>query len=66
MPLTPWREIVTPHPDVASGRYQQAEFAVNLAEVTGEIAEPEYQDPTEFFARTYLTEGMPATPRYFH
>lgn len=58
MPLTPWREIVTPHPDVASGRYQQAEFAVNLAEVTGETAEPEYQDPTEFFARTYLTEGM--------
>ena len=37
---------------------QQTEFAVNLAEVTGEIAEPEYQDPTEFFARTYLTEGM--------
>ncbi|MHC5863100.1 Swt1 family HEPN domain-containing protein, partial [Nostoc sp.] len=25
--LKPWREIVTPHPDVASGRYQQAEFA---------------------------------------
>lgn len=58
MPLIPWREIVTPHPDVASGHYQQTEFAVNLAEVTGEIAEPEYQDPTEFFARTYLTEGM--------
>ena len=25
--LKPWREIVTRHPDVASGRYQQAEFA---------------------------------------
>src|SRR5436853_273646 len=25
--LKPWREIVTPHTDVASGRYQQAEFA---------------------------------------
>src|SRR5690606_29446519 len=25
--LKPWREVVTPHPDVASGRYQQAEFA---------------------------------------
>ena len=58
MPLTPWREIVTPHPDVATGRYQQTEFAVNLADVTAKTAEPEYQDPTEFFARTYLTEGM--------
>jgi hypothetical protein len=26
----PWREVVTPHPDVASGRYQQAEFAADL------------------------------------
>jgi len=25
--LKPWREIVTPHEDVAGGRYQQAEFA---------------------------------------
>ena len=28
--LKPWREVVTPHPDVASGRYQQAEFAADL------------------------------------
>jgi hypothetical protein len=28
--LKPWREIVTPHADVASGRYQQAEFAADL------------------------------------
>jgi nucleotide-binding universal stress UspA family protein len=27
--LRPWREVVTPHQDVASGRYQQAEFAAN-------------------------------------
>ncbi len=57
--LRPWREIVTPHPDVASGRYQQAEFAADLAAVhyrtTGES---EYLDPEEFFRRTYLTEGL--------
>ena len=58
MPLTPWREIVTPHPDVATGRYHQAEFAANLSEVVASKAEPEYQDPIEFFARTYLTVGM--------
>ena len=31
--LKPWREVVTPHPDVASGRYQQAEFAADLWQV---------------------------------
>ena len=33
MGLRPWREIVTPQPDVASGRYQLAEFAADLAQV---------------------------------
>ena len=58
MALTPWRDIVTPHPDVAAGRYHQAEFAADLAAVVAGNAAPEYQDPKEFFARTYLTEGM--------
>ena len=58
MPLTPWREIVTPHPDIARGRFHQAEFAANLGEVIAGNADAEYQDPIEFFARTYLTEGM--------
>ena len=31
--LKPWREIVTPHQDVASGRYQQAEFAADIWQV---------------------------------
>jgi len=58
--LKPWREIVTPHPDVASGRYQQAEFAADLAAVYYEdtLAASEYRDPVEFFKRTYLTEGL--------
>lgn len=56
--LRPWREIVTPHPDVASGRYQQAEFAADLSQVHRGSGVPEYQDPKEFFNRTYLTEGL--------
>ena len=28
--MTPWREIATPHADVASGKYVQAEFAADL------------------------------------
>ena len=58
MALIPWREVVTPHPDVAAGRYNQTEFAADLAAVLAGNADPEYQDPKEFFARTYLTEGM--------
>src|SRR5690606_32777006 len=56
--LKPWREIVTPHPDVASGRYRQAEFAADLAQVHRGEGAPEYRDPREFFRRTFLTEGL--------
>lgn len=56
--LRSWREIVTPHPDVASGRYQQAEFAADLWQVYLGEGSDEYKDPTEFFRRTFLTEGL--------
>ncbi len=56
--LKPWREIVTPHPDVASGRYQQAEFAADLWQVHLGEGTDEYRDPVEFFRRTYLTESL--------
>ena len=56
--LKPWREVVTPHRDVASGRYQQAEFAADLAQVARGEGESEYRDPEEFFRRTYLTQGL--------
>jgi predicted AAA+ superfamily ATPase len=56
--LRPWRMVVKPHPDVASGRYNQAEFAADLAQVVQGKADPEYGDPKEFFRRTYLTEGL--------
>jgi len=58
MSLKPWRDVITPHRDVASGRYRQAEFAADLAQVLAGRAEPEYQDPAEFYQRTYITEGM--------
>lgn len=56
--LKPWREVVTPHKDVASGRYQQAEFAADLWQVhLGEGSE-EYRKPIEFFRRTFLTDSL--------
>ena len=56
--LKPWREIVTPHKDVASGRYQQAEFAADLWQVHLGEGTDEYKNPVEFFRRTYLTESL--------
>jgi predicted AAA+ superfamily ATPase len=56
--LKPWREIVTPHVDVASGRYQQAEFAADLWQVHLGEGSDEYKKPQEFFRRTYLTESL--------
>lgn len=56
--LKPWREIVTPHQDVASGRYQEAEFCADLWQVFKDEGSDEYRIPTEFFRRTYLTQGL--------
>ncbi len=56
--LKPWREVVTPHRDVASGRYQQAEFAADLWQVHLGEGSDEYKHPAEFYRRTYLTESL--------
>ena len=56
--LKPWREIIVPHPDVASGNYAQAEFAADLWQVYLGEGGPEYRTPSEFFRRTYITESL--------
>ena len=56
--LKSWREVMRPHPDVAEGRYRQAEFAADLAQVARGEGSAEYLDPVEFFSRTYVTAGM--------
>ena len=56
--LKPWRNVIEPHPDVAQGRYKNAEFAADLAQVARGEGAYEYRDPVEFFSRTYVTEGM--------
>ena len=58
--LMPWRDVVEPHNDVATGEFRQAEFAADLAKVHNGGAPPEYRDPGAFFSRTYLTEGLSA------
>ncbi len=57
--LVPWREVVSPHHDVASGAgYQQAEFAADLWQVHLKEGPSEYLNPVEFFRRTYLTDSL--------
>ena len=50
--------MITPHADVATGRYSEAEFAADLAQVDHGKASAEYGDPAEFFRRTFLTDGL--------
>lgn len=56
--LPAWRDVMTPHADVAKGDYIRAEFAADLAQVERGQGAFEYRDPVEFFSRTYITEGM--------
>lgn len=58
--LSPWHEVLSPHPDVVSGRFKESEFAANLWSVANNKGDagPEYRDPVEFFRRTYVTEGL--------
>ena len=50
--LRPWRELIEPHPDVACGRYRQAEFAADLGQVVRGEGSSEYTEPAEFFSRS--------------
>ncbi|WP_166844731.1 Swt1 family HEPN domain-containing protein [Isoptericola sp. BMS4] len=63
--LPSWRDVLTPHPDVASGDFASSEFAADLYRVAVrdtdgavDAAPTEYSDAIEFFRRTYLTDGL--------
>jgi predicted AAA+ superfamily ATPase len=56
--LKPWREVLRPHDDVATGNFQASEFAADLYKVALGGATGDYADPRQFFSRTYLTEGL--------
>ena len=56
--IKPWREVAQPHRDVLQGSFKQSEFAADITQVHGGTATPEYQDAEQFYARTFITEGM--------
>ena len=51
-------EAASPRPDVLSGELRDEIFAAQLEEVVAGRADRVYQDPTEFFAKTYPTGGL--------
>ena len=56
--MKPWREVAKPHADVLAGTFLQSDFAADLTRVVDGTAPDEYRSAEQFFARTYVTEGM--------
>jgi predicted AAA+ superfamily ATPase len=56
--LKPWREVISPHADVAKGTFLESEFVADLHAVHTGQATDEYGNAIDFFARTYLTDGL--------
>lgn len=59
MALKPWYKVVTPREDLRDGRPLDAsEFAVHLDHVRDNRAPADYQEPSRFFDRTFLTKNL--------
>jgi hypothetical protein len=59
MKLKPWYEVVKPRADLREGKPLDAgEFAVHLDKVRDGRAQKDYQDPEQFFAKTFLANNL--------
>ncbi len=59
MALKPWYTVAVPREDLREGRpLDAAEFAVHLDKVRDGTAPAVYQQPRQFFERTYLTQNL--------
>lgn len=59
MALKPWYKVITPREDLREGKpLDAAEFAVHLDQVREGRAPDVYQNPQQFFERTYLTRNL--------
>jgi len=59
MALKPWYQVVTPREDLRDGKPLDAsEFAVHLDHVRDGRAPAVYQNPSDFFERTFLTKNL--------
>lgn len=53
-----WFDITTPHEDIRNGNFDQSIFAADLGDVVAGQAPADYNDPYEFYKKTYLTDGL--------
>lgn len=61
MALKPWYQVITPREDLREGRaLETADFAVHLDHVRDGRAPAVYQQPAQFFERTFLTQTLTA------
>ncbi len=59
MSLKPWHKLIDPRKDLRDYKpLDAAEFAVHLDMVRDKRAPDDYQDPRQFFERTYLTKNL--------
>ncbi len=57
--MDPWYRVVTPRQEVREGRsFNPDEFAIALDQVVDGKAPADYQDPEQFFSRTYFTQSL--------
>jgi hypothetical protein len=56
--IRPWHQVVVLRDDVRSGELALSEFAGDLDDVVKGNAKPTYQDPYQFFSRTYPTLAL--------
>ena len=56
--MTPFHTIAVPHRDILEGKLTMEVFAADLWEVFRGAAPDEYKDPTQFFQKTYQTDGL--------
>ncbi len=56
--MIPFHTIAVPHRDILEGRLTLNVFAADLWQVFRGAAPDEYKDPTQFFQKTYQTDGL--------
>jgi hypothetical protein len=56
--MKPWYEVISPHPDIRAGRFDESVFAADLSDVVADRGPLEYRDAELFFRKTYPTQGL--------
>ena len=56
--MIPFHTVAAPHRDILAGRFTMEVFMADLWRVFRGTAPDQYKDPTQFFQKTYRTDGL--------